>query len=173
MSYAQILSLDEFLKIKDSLGKIAVTSGGFDPIHPGHITSIVESKKDVDTLVVIVNGDSFLRSKKGRPFQDLDTRCKIVSGLRGVDYVIPYEDEKDFSIKVPLEKIRPYILKKGGDRDTPESLGGENGEWGLCQRLGIKVEFNVGLPKYWSSSWFLKDWEDYILEKYGFTNRRN
>jgi len=170
MSYAKIMSLEDFVKIKDTLGRIILTSGGFDPIHPGHTTSIVESKKFGDTLVVVVNGDSFLRAKKGKEFQDLDTRCKIVSCIRGVDYVIPFEHETDFSVKVPIEMIRPYTYTKGGDRSTPESLGGSEGEWGLCQKLGINVELNVGLEKFWSSSWFLKDWEEFILKKYGFSN---
>src|SRR5687768_7983963 len=61
-SYARILSLDEFerLRARDDLGTIVCTSGGFDPIHPGHVTCIVESKQFGDTLVVVVNGDGFL-----------------------------------------------------------------------------------------------------------------
>ena len=57
--YAKIISFDEFDEIRDSLGKIVCTSGGYDPIHPGHATCIIESKKYGDTLVVVVNGRCF------------------------------------------------------------------------------------------------------------------
>jgi cytidyltransferase-like protein len=92
---AQIVSFEEFEKLKPKLGKIVATSGGFDPIHPGHISCIIESKKHGDTLAVIVNGDSFLAAKKGRPFQSLETRSLIVSGIRNVDYVVPFEIKGD------------------------------------------------------------------------------
>ncbi len=82
---AKIVSFEEFEKLRPKLGKVVATSGGFDPIHPGHISCIIDSKKYGDTLVVIVNGDSFLTEKKGKPFQDLETRCLIVSGVAGVD----------------------------------------------------------------------------------------
>ena len=72
---AQILELDEFEKIRDQLGRVVCTSGGFDPIHPGHATCIVDSKKFGDTLVVIVNGDSFLRDKKGQGVPGLAPRA--------------------------------------------------------------------------------------------------
>lgn len=63
--YAPILSFEEFDKIRSGLGKIVCTSGGFDPLHPGHASCIVDSKQYGDTLVVIVNGDSFLKKEKG------------------------------------------------------------------------------------------------------------
>jgi len=154
-TYAPIISLDDFRGLKAVLiGTIACTSGGFDPIHPGHISCLIESKKIADYLVVIVNGDSFLRAKKGKPFQDLDTRCRIVSAIRGVDYVIPFEIENDQSVCVALEQIQPHIFTKGGDRKDPSSIP----EWEICQRLGIQVLFRVGEEKKWSSSDFLADW---------------
>ena len=79
MDYAKIVTLEEFSKIRKTidLGRIVATSGGFDPIHPGHASCLIESKKLGDTLVVIVNGDGFLRNKKGKAFQDLETRCLL------------------------------------------------------------------------------------------------
>ena len=87
-NYAPVLTLDDFKRLRDDpangMGRIVATSGGFDPIHPGHVTCIVESKALGDTLVVIVNGDAFLRDKKGKAFQDVETRAAIVSAIRGV-----------------------------------------------------------------------------------------
>src|SRR5438477_12903333 len=92
---AKIVTFAELDALRPKLGKIVATSGGFDPIHPGHISCIVESKKYGDTLVVIVNGDAFLTAKKGKPFQNLETRSLVVSGILGVDYVIPFEINND------------------------------------------------------------------------------
>jgi cytidyltransferase-like protein len=151
---AQIVSLDGFAKLRPKLGKIVATSGGFDPIHPGHISNIIESKKFGDTLVVIVNGDAFLTAKKGRPFQNLETRSLIVSGISGVDYVVPFEIENDQTVNKALDIIQPHVFTKGGDRVDEASLP----EWKTCEKYGIKIEFNVGEDKKWSSSWFLNNW---------------
>jgi cytidyltransferase-like protein len=153
---AQIVSFDEFTKLRPKLGKIVVTSGGFDPIHPGHISCIIDSKKFGDTLVVIVNGDAFLTAKKGRPFQNLETRSLIVSGIAGVDYVIPFEIKDDPTVSKALAAIKPHVFTKGGDRVDKASLP----EWETCEEHNIKIVFGVGEDKQWSSSWFLKDWDD-------------
>ena len=113
---AQIVTLDEFAAMRDTLGKVVATSGGFDPIHPGHISCIIESQVYGDVLVVIVNGDSFLAEKKGKPFQDVETRALIVSGVRGVDYVVPFDSPGDPTVSKALEAIRPDVFTKGGDR---------------------------------------------------------
>jgi cytidyltransferase-like protein len=153
---AQIVSFDEFQKQRPKLGKIVATSGGFDPIHPGHISCIIDSKKYGDTLAVIVNGDAFLTAKKGRPFQNLETRSLIVSGIAGVDYVIPFEIEGDQTVSRALEEIKPHVFTKGGDRVDEETLP----EWDTCKKHKIEIVFGVGEDKKWSSSWFLKDWDN-------------
>lgn len=154
---AQIITFEELEALRSKLGVIVATSGGFDPIHPGHISSIQDAKKLGDTLVVIVNGDHFLRAKKGKPFQDLKTRSAIVSSVQGVDFVIPFEIENDSTVCVALEKIRPHIFAKGGDRIDATTIP----EWGVCERHGIKIVSGVGADKEWSSSWFLKDWVEF------------
>ena len=151
---AKILSLKDFAEIRQSLGKVVVTSGGFDPIHPGHISCIIESKKYGDKLVVVVNGDSFLTAKKGRSFQDLETRSLIVSGIAKVDYVVPFEIEGDQTVSKALEILKPDVFTKGGDRIDETTIP----EWKVCQEHGIKIVTGVGSDKKWSSSWFLNDW---------------
>ncbi len=159
-NYAKILTFEEFAAIRDQLGRIICTSGGFDPLHPGHATCIVESRQYGDTLVVVVNGDGFLRRKKGKPFMDLETRCAIVSCLRGVDYVIPFEIENDQTVREALRLIRPHVFTKGGDRIDAATIP----EWSVCQELGIQVISGVGMPKYWNSSDFLREWGDFWME---------
>jgi bifunctional ADP-heptose synthase (sugar kinase/adenylyltransferase) len=107
-----------------------------------------------DVVVAIVNGDAFLRAKKGRAFQDLHTRCLIVSAIRGVDYVVPFEIEGDPTVREALRQLRPDVFTKGGDRVDPPSIP----EWDVCQELGVDVVTGVGADKQWSSSWFLGAW---------------
>jgi cytidyltransferase-like protein len=157
MGPAKIISFEEFDAIRDTLGKIVCTSGPFDPIHPGHASCIHDSQKYGDAVVVIVNGDAMLRNKKGKEFMDLKTRCHIVSYIRGVDYVIPFEIENDQTVSVALEKVKPHVFTKGGDRIDEHSIP----EWGTCVRNNIEVISGVGLRKDWSSSNFLKEWATY------------
>lgn len=153
---AEIISLSDFAGIRPSLGKIVMTSGGYDPIHPGHISCIIESKKYGDKVVVVVNGDSFLTAKKGKPFQNLETRSLIVSGIAGVDYVVPFEIKNDQTVNKALEVIKPDVFTKGGDRVDAESIP----EWEVCKKYGIKIVTGVGEEKKWSSSWFLNEWNN-------------
>lgn len=140
---------------RDRLGRIVAVSGGFDPIHPCHITYLQDAKTLGDTLVVIVNGDAFLRSKKGKPFQELMTRCLVVAALRGVDFVVPFEIENDLTVTEALAMLKPDVFANGGDRDDPTSIP----EWEVCQRLGIELVTGVGADKHWSSSDMLRAWE--------------
>ncbi len=155
--YGRILDFEELDAIHSELGTIVCTSGGFDPLHPGHASCLIESRKFGNTLVVVVNGDSFLVEKKGRPFQDLATRCRIVACIRGVDYVVPFEIENDPTVREALRRIRPHVFTKGGDRIDVASIP----EWELCQALGIRIESGVGLAKEWSSSNFLEEWGEF------------
>lgn len=166
-NYAPILTLAEFAALREDpaidLGRIVATSGGFDPIHPGHVTCIVESKALGDTLVVIVNGDAFLRAKKGKAFQDIDTRCAIVSGLRGVDYVVKFEIEDDPTVAVALHAIRPHVFAKGGDRVAGQTM--PPGEEAACRDHAIELIDGVGREKVWSSTDFLRDWGEFWKAK--------
>jgi len=154
---AKIVSIKELQALRPQLGRLVLTSGGFDPIHPGHISCIIASRQYGDTVVVVVNGDAFLAAKKGKPFQDLATRSLIVSALREVDFVVPFEISGDSTVIQALEAIRPDVFTKGGDRIDESSIP----EWETCQKHGIEIISGVGLSKLWSSSDFLKDWEEH------------
>lgn len=162
-NYAPIVTLEQFATIRDEqdLGRVICTSGGYDPIHPGHITCIVESQALGDTMVVVVNGDTFLRTKKGKAFQDLETRCKIVSAIRGVDYVVAFEIEDDMTVAPALNAIRPHVFTKGGDRKKGSTMPASEEE--ACERHGIELVDGVGLDKAWSSSDSLREWGEWVL----------
>ncbi len=165
--YAPVLTLEAFARMRDDpavdMGVVVATSGGFDPIHPGHVTCIVESKAMGDTLVVIVNGDDFLINKKGKAFQDIETRAAIVSALRGVDYVVKFEIKDDPTVAVALRAVRPRYFTKGGDRVAGQSM--PEAEESACRDCGIEIIDGVGRNKAWSSSDFLKDWGEFWKTK--------
>lgn len=157
----KIVTLAHLKNIRQRLGKLVMVSGGFDPIHPGHISYIQESKNHGNTLVVIVNGDRFLADKKGKPFQDLHTRCLIVSSIKGVDYVVPFEIENDPTVCEALKMLKPNIFAKGGDRMDEKTIP----EWGTCKKHDIQIVTGVGFNKEWSSSAFLDDWQQFRQNK--------
>ena len=158
---AQIVELEQLTARRGELGKIVATCGGYDPIHPGHLSCIVDSSRYGDTLVVFVNGDEFLVGKKGKAFQDCDTRCRIVSYCRGVDYVVPFGIPGDSTMIEALRALRPHVFTKGGDRSDASNIP----EWDICQEHDIEIVTGVGLDKEWSSSNFLADWESYLREQ--------
>lgn len=133
---------------------IVAVSGGFDPIHIGHIRMIQEAKALGNYLVVILNNDHWLRSKKGYVFMHQKERKEILEALRDVDKVVITGHTKnsvDTTVCKEIEKIKPHIFVNGGDRkldNVPEVV--------LCKKLGIKLLFNVGQGgKVQSSSWLV------------------
>lgn len=132
--------------------RIVVVSGGFDPIHVGHVRMIQEAKKLGDRLIVVVNNDHWLRKKKGHVFMRQEQRCEIIAALADVDEVMLTDHEPDcadMSVCPALRAIRPHVFANGGDRfddNIPEAV--------LCRELGIETVFNVGFGgKVQSSSW--------------------
>ena len=134
------------------------TSGGFDPLHVGHLRCIRETaemcQKKFGVFVVIVNGDGFLKRKKGYSFMPHDERMEIVSAIDGVDFVLGWDDGSQF-VTEAIRALKPRFFTKGGDRAAPEDIP----EWEICQEVGCKVIFNVGGEKIQSSSWLLEEAE--------------
>jgi len=153
---AKVISFEELDNIRDSLGTIVCTSGGFDPLHSGHISCFQESKKYGDTLIVIVNGDEFLTLKKGKPFMNLRDRCNIISSIKNVDYVIPFEIKHDMTVIEALKRIKPNYFTKGGDRTNKTNIP----EWEICEQIGTKILTNITDNRYKekSSSFYLNNW---------------
>lgn len=139
--------------------KIVTVSGGFDPIHVGHVRMIQEAAALGDELVVIINNDHWLRKKKGHVFMPQDQRREIVEAIKGVTRVVftAHEpDDEDRSVCRELRMIQPQIFANGGDRfadNIPEAI--------VCRELGIETVFNVGQGgKVQSSSWLTADDRD-------------
>ena len=136
---------------------ICCTSGGFDPIHFGHISYLKSAKLLADIHIVILNGDTFLQAKKGKSLMNLQERCEIISELECVDYVFPFEIENDLTVIEALKIIKPSIFAKGGDRFDKRTIP----EWQFCMENNIEIITNVGIKKTRSSTEYLIDWAEY------------
>ena len=137
----------------------ALVSGGFDPVHVGHLRMFKDAKKMADKVVVLLNNDEWLIKKKGKPFMKEEERAEIISGLRGVDAVVIWDDGTQNCIGA-IELLRPSLFTKGGDRAAPEDIA----EWDVCNEVGCRVQFNVGGGKIQSSSWLLENF--FLLSLY-------
>ena len=120
-------------------------SGGFDPIHKGHVQMIREAAK-YGQVIVLLNSDEWLMRKKGYKFMSFEERAYIAGNIKGVT-VVTSVDDSDGSVCKALERIRPDYFANGGDRklsNTPEM--------DLCKELGIGLLWNIGGGKTQSSS---------------------
>ena len=137
--------------------KISIVSGGFDPLHSGHISYLEDAKRYGNYLIVLLNSNDWLIKKKGKYFLPFIERKIILENLKLVDEVIGFEDDEIGSCVNGLKQIKKnyqdseIIFCNGGDRNKtniPE-MSLEN----------IKFEFEVGgSDKKNSSSLILKDW---------------
>jgi cytidyltransferase-like protein len=139
--------------------KIVLITGGFDPIHSGHIAYIQAAKKLGDLLIVGVNSDEWLTRKKGAPFMPFAERSAILKNIIGVDFVIDFDDS-DGSAKHALWMVRQsypgnhIVFANGGDR-TDKNIP----EMDITDS-NISFAFGVGgEDKKNSSSWILQEWK--------------
>jgi len=133
---------------------VVAVSGGFDPIHPGHIRMFKEARALGDKLVVILNNDNWLQLKKRFNFMSEKERKEVIEAIRYVDQVVVSKHAKnttDMSVCAELKSLKPDIFANGGDRvknNVPEVE--------VCQKMGCKMVFNVGQGgKIQSSSWLV------------------
>jgi len=122
-----------------------------------------EAKKLGDRLVVHAHRDECCAGKKGYVFMPLDDRLEILQSIKYIDEVIVCERGCDLTVAGVLERVRPDIFAKGGDR-TLESL--PKSEVDVCSRLGIKIVFSVGGGKAQSSSWIVENFLKNALNKH-------
>ena len=134
-------------------------TGGFDPLHSGHIDYFNAAIEFGDRLIVGINSDEWLVRKKGHPFMPIEERMAIIQSLRIVDRVILFDDSDDTAcdaIEVSLNLFDTITFVNGGDRtdnNIPEIEKYKDNDRVLFQ-------FGVGGNKKNSSSWILKDWKN-------------
>jgi cytidyltransferase-like protein len=123
---------------------IVVVSGGFDPLHKGHVRLFNEAKKLGHKLICGLNSDAWIVRKKGQVSLNFGERTEIISSFRAVDEVISFNDSDDSAINLltRIHSLYPecsICFVNGGtmeERNTPES--------GFCRAYGIDMLWNVG-----------------------------
>ena len=131
-----------------SFRPLVAVSGGFDPIHKGHIQMILEASKYGD-VVVILNSDVWLERKKGYKFMDFAQRSFIAGSIKGV-MMTTGVDDSDGTVCEALYRLKPTYFANGGDRKTDNTP-----EMDVCKELGIEMLWNIGGGKTESSSWLV------------------
>lgn len=142
--------------------RIAITSGYFNPIHPGHIECFKKAKEQADYLCVIVNNDQQAELKRGIPtFQKQEDRISIVESIKWVDSVVLSEDQ-DLTVCKTLKDLIIFFgnayheeveifFAKGGDRfsdNCPEKV--------ICDTYGVKIIDGLGKKTHNSSDYIKK-----------------
>jgi len=139
--------------------KVVLVTGGFDPLHSGHLEYFKSAKKLGDILVVGINSDQWLSRKKGRPFMPIVERTSIVENLSMVDHCILYDDGDGSSIEA-IKNVRSLypdsdiIFANGGDRTKDNIPEMSHKDDHLSFVFGVGGE-----DKRNSSSWILEEWK--------------
>ena len=139
---------------------LVIATGGFDPIHSGHIHYLTDAKKLGDKLIVGVNSDEWLKRKKGAAFMPLWERSLIIQNLKMVDMVISFDDSDEtandaiWRVKQMFPQRKKIVFVNGGDRNqhnTPEMIWDD-----------VEFIFGIGgFDKLNSSSIILKNWKEH------------
>ena len=144
--------------------KVVLVTGGFDPLHSGHIEYFKAARELGDHLVVGVNSDAWLTRKKGKAFMPFEERCAIIKELNCVDEVIGFNDNDDtacaaiFTVLSTVGSQTKVIFANGGDRTKDN----------IPEMIYNDVEFVFGVggeDKKNSSSWILKEWSQPTTER--------
>jgi len=138
---------------------VTLVTGGFDPLHSGHIAYFKAAREFGNSLCIGLNSDDWLTRKKGKPFMNIDERMCIIKELKCVDFAIEFRDNDESAcdaIKMALEVYDNVLFCNGGDRgsvNTPEYDRYKDDK---------RVEFKFGVggeDKKNSSSWILERWK--------------
>ena len=122
-----------------------MVSGGFDPVHAGHIR-LIRAAAQYGNVIVIANSDEWLFRKKGFVFMDFDARAEILNAVKGV-VVVDSVDDSDGTVCDAIYRHKPTYFANGGDRgrnNTPEQS--------VCEELGVNLLWGVGGDKKLASS---------------------
>ena len=134
--------------------KTIAISGGFDPVHIGHL-QMIQGAAQYGSVIVILNSDAWLEQKKGYVFMPFEERKAILEAFKDVHHVIPVDDS-DGTVCAALDQLRPCYFGNGGDRvsdNVPEVK--------FCKRYSIGLKWNLGGNKVQSSSMLVTHAKDY------------
>jgi cytidyltransferase-like protein len=149
------------------MNRVVLVTGGFDPLHSGHIAYFKAAKKLGDHLVVGLNSDDWLTRKKGKPFMPFEERAAIIKELSVVDKVIGFNDSDDSACQAIFHTLSTHgnikvIFANGGDRTNTTTP--EYATYG--DMPNVEFAFGVGgTNKMNSSSWILDEWKTQKTER--------
>tara|TARA_Y100001973_G_C5151254_1_gene308256 strand:+ start:702 stop:1211 length:510 start_codon:yes stop_codon:yes gene_type:complete len=132
-----VIHKEMFDKTSETERTTVMVSGGFDPVHVGHIRMIREAAKYGD-VIVIANSDDWLYRKKGYVFMDFEKRSEILSSIKGV-LLVDSVDDSDGTVCDAIRRHNPTYFANGGDRgksNTPEQ--------DVCEDLGVELLWGIG-----------------------------
>ena len=138
--------------------RVVVVTGGFDPLHFGHIAYFQEAKKLGDILCVGVNSDDWLTRKKGQPFMSFEERINIVNNIKCVGHTFGFDDSDDSACDA-IKYIKNYFPKTA---EIVFANGGDRTRYNIPEMVFDDVQFVFGVgghDKKNSSSWILKNWD--------------
>ena len=138
---------------------VMILSGGFDPLHKGHVRMIQDARQRANRVIIGINSDEWLIRKKGRYFMDFEERSEIVSAIRGVTTVLNFDDRDDTAIDLikRVHAMAPSMhiaFGNGGDR-TSDNVP----EVAICMELGVDLVWGVGGGKVQSSTELVEQYE--------------
>ena len=161
---------------------VIILSGGFDPLHSGHIEMFKQAKEQYDYVAVCLNSDEWLKKKKGTNFLSFDERKGILESIKYVDFVFGFEDDEKGSAVNGIKEVIKYFnfvidvdydsyelethtqkfyFGNGGDRNVKTTPSEEQK---FCEENGIVMVWNVGGGKNNSSSYLLNRYRDWHFE---------
>ena len=158
------------------MSKVSIVSGGFDPVHSGHINLMLAARELGDQLIVLLNSDEWLSRKKGRPFMNFFERKMVLENLWFVDYVLDFDDSDNSDVD-GLEKVVSMYKQKddlyfcnGGDRNSLDDIP-EKGVPGIQLKFGVggdtKINSSSKLVNEYFSRPAERDWGNWdVLKNY-------
>ena len=146
------------------INNIIIVSGGFDPVHKGHIRMFREAANLGAQVIVGLNSDKWLSRKKGKPFMKWDERAEILESCKFISQVIPFDDSDDTANEA-IRKVYDMFDYQNKDYNIYFANGGDRGkgnvpELDICRDLNVTMLWGIGGGKIQSSSWLIDGGKD-------------